>query len=92
MPVRLYLDLCYMREAPPPNSVNLRFVQNKNVITPESDVHSVYSERFSETSFLLPNGERAKLEFDPKNLGSSTLTVLIDTIVIATSDQLIQGF
>jgi hypothetical protein len=79
MPVRLYLDLCYMREAPPPNSVKLRFVQNKNVITPESDVRSVYSERFSETSFLLPNGERAKLEFDPKNLGSSTLTVLIDT-------------
>lgn len=79
MPVRVFLDICYMREAPPPNSVRLRFIQNKKTITPGTDVRSAFSERFSETSFLLPNGESAKLEFDPKKLDSSVLTILIDT-------------
>jgi hypothetical protein len=79
MKVRLFLDICYMREAPPPNSVKLRFIQNKKTITSDTDVRSVYSERFSDTSFLLPNGESARLEFDSKKLDSSTLTILIDT-------------
>ena len=79
MVFRMFLDVCYMREAPPPNSVKIRFIQNKKEVSPTSDVRSAYSERFSETSFLLPNGERAELKFDPRKLDSSTLTVLIDT-------------
>jgi hypothetical protein len=77
--LRVFLDICYMREAPPPNSVKLKFIQNKKEVLPATDVRSAFAERFSETSFLLPNGERAELEFDPKKLDSSTLTILIDT-------------
>lgn len=79
MKLRLFLDICYMREAPPPNSVKLKFIQNTKEILPMTDVRSAFAERFSETSFLLPNGEKAELEFDPKKLDSSTLTILIDT-------------
>lgn len=68
-----------MRQAPPPNSVKIELIQNKKEIFPDSDVRSAYSERFSKTSFLLPTGERAKLEFDPKKLDSSMLTIQIDT-------------
>jgi hypothetical protein len=78
MALRIFLDICYMRQAPPPNSVKITFVQNKKEVLPDSDVRSTYAERFSETSFLLPNGERAKLEFDPRRLDSSTLTIRID--------------
>jgi len=77
--LRVFLDICYMREAPPPNSVKLKFIQNKKEVLPATDVRSAFAERFSETSFLLPNGESAKLEFDPMTLDSSTLTILIDT-------------
>ena len=76
---RVFLNICYMTEAPPPNSVKIKFLQNKKEVLPDSDVRSTYAERFSETSFLLPDGESAKLEFDPKKLDSSTLTIWIDT-------------
>jgi hypothetical protein len=79
MAVHIFLDICYMREAPPPNAVKIKFIQNRKEVVPDSDVRSAYAERFSETSFLPPNGERAKLEFDPKKLDSSTLTIRIDT-------------
>jgi hypothetical protein len=79
MTVHIFLDICYMRQAPPPNSVKISLFQSKKEILPDSDVRSAYAERFSETSFLLPNGEKAKLEFDPKKLDSSTLTIRITT-------------
>lgn len=79
MSLRIFLELCYMREAPHPNSVKLRFIQNKKEIFPLTDVRSAYAEPAGEYGFLPPNGERAKLEFDPKKLDSSTLTIFIDT-------------
>ena len=79
MKLRVFLDICYMSKAPPPKSVKLKFIQNNKEVLPATDVRSVFAERFSETSFLLPNGESAELEFDPKKLDSSTLTILIDT-------------
>ncbi len=79
MKFRVFLDVCYTREAPPPNSINLKFIQNKKQVSPATDVRSAFAERFSEESFLLPNGESAELEFDPKKLDSSTLTILVDT-------------
>jgi len=79
MQLHIFLDLCYMREAPPPNSVKLKFIQNKKEVFPDSDVRTAYAERFSETSFLLPNGEKAELKFAATRLDASTLTILIDT-------------
>lgn len=66
-----------MREAPPPNSVKIKFIPNKKEVIPSTDIRSAYSERIGD-SFLPANGERAKLEFDPNKLDSSTLTILID--------------
>ena len=79
MVLRIFLNICYMREAPPPNSVRIKFIQNKKEVLPATDIRSAYAERFSETSFLRANGESAKLQFDPKKLDSSTLTIQIDT-------------
>jgi hypothetical protein len=77
--LRVFLDICYMSEAPAPHSVKLRFFQNTKEVLSTTDNRSAFAERFNKTSFLPPNGESAKLEFDPKNLDSSALTILIDT-------------
>jgi hypothetical protein len=79
MPLRIFLNICYMREAPPPNSIKTKFIQNKKEILPVTDLRSAYAEPLNEYGNLPPNGERAKLEFDAKKLDSSTLTILIDT-------------
>ena len=68
-----------MREAPPPNSIKIKFIQNKKEVLPVTDVRSAYAEPINEYGFLPPNGERAKLEFVPQSLNSSGLTVIIDT-------------
>ncbi|MFI5096817.1 MAG: hypothetical protein ACHQT6_02475 [Candidatus Acidiferrales bacterium] len=79
MVLRIFLDICYMREAPPPNSVQIRVLQSKKVLTPATDTRTAFAERFTEESFLLPNGEKAVLEFDPQKIDSSTLTIRMDT-------------
>jgi hypothetical protein len=79
MVFRIFLDICYMREAPPPNSVRIRVLQNKKVMAPASDTRTAFAERFTEESFLLPNGEMAVLEFNPQKIDSSALTIQIDT-------------
>lgn len=79
MMLRIYLDICYMREAPPPNSVQIRVLQNKKVVAPASDTRTAFAERFTEESFLLPNGEKAVLEFNPQRIDSSMLTIRVDT-------------
>ncbi|HKI12903.1 MAG TPA: hypothetical protein VKA02_12360 [Candidatus Acidoferrum sp.] len=76
---RIFLDICYMREAPPPNSVRIRVLQSKKVVAPASDTRTAFAERFTEESFLLPNGEKAVLEFNPQKIDSSTLTIWMDT-------------
>jgi hypothetical protein len=79
MPLRIFLNICYKREAPPPNSVKIKFIQNKKEILPATDVRLAYAEPAGEYGILPPNGEKAKLEFEAKKLDSSTLTILIDT-------------
>jgi hypothetical protein len=79
MPLRIFLNICYVREAPPPNSIKIKFVQNKKEVLPVTDLRSAYAEPLNEYGNLPPNGEKAKLEFDAKKLDSSALTILIDT-------------
>ncbi|HKM65862.1 MAG TPA: hypothetical protein VJX70_01745 [Candidatus Acidoferrum sp.] len=80
MVLRIFLDICYMREAPPPNSVQIRVLQNKKLVPPVTDTRTAFAERFTEESFLLPNGEKAVLEFNPQKIDSSALTIQIDTL------------
>ena len=79
MALRVFLDICYTREAPPPYSVRIRVLQNKKVITPSAETRTAFAERFTEESFLLPNGEKAVLEFNPGEIDSSALTIRMDT-------------
>lgn len=79
MLLHIFLGICYMREAPPPNSVKIKFIQNKKEVLPMTDVRSAYAEPCCEYGILPPNGESATLEFDPKNLDHSTFTIRIDT-------------
>src|SRR5208283_1793963 len=79
MVLRIFLDICYMREAPPPNSVQIQVLQNKKTVAPFTDTRTAFAERFSEESFLLPNGEKAVLEFNPQKIDSSTLTLRMAT-------------
>jgi len=79
MTVRIFLNICYLREAPPPNSVKIKFIQNKKEITPDSDNRTAYAEPINELSVLPANGEKVKMEFDAQKFDSSTLTIRIDT-------------
>jgi len=79
MKFRLFLNVCYMREAPPPESVKIKVIQNKKQLVPASDKRLFYAEPASELSDLAPNGERAQMEFDAQTIDSSPLTIQIDT-------------
>ena len=79
MKFRMFLNICYMRLAPPPNSVKVKIIQNKKEIVPETDTRLAYAEPIDGLSTLPPNGEEVQLEFDASKLDSSMLTVNIDT-------------
>jgi len=79
MMLRFFLNICYMQEALPPNSVKSEIIQNKKQIIPVSDTRLFYAEPLNEVSNLPANGERAELEFDAQGIESSGLTVQIDT-------------
>lgn len=79
MSFRIFLNICYMSGAPPPNSVKIKVIQNKKEIVPDSDNRSAYAEPINELSLLPANGEKAQLEFAAKNVDSSTLSIVIDT-------------
>lgn len=79
MKFRVFLNICYMRGAPPPNSVKIKIIQNKKEIAPETDTRLAYAEPINELSVLPPNGEKVQLEFDAKNIDSSTFTIVMDT-------------
>jgi len=76
---RIFLNICYMSEAPPPNTVRIKVVQNKKEIVPLPDTRSAYAEPLNEYGFLPPNGEKAQLEIDAQKVDSSTFTIQIDT-------------
>jgi hypothetical protein len=79
MKFRIFLNICYTRGAPPPNSVKIKVVQNKKEIAPDTDTRLAYAEPINELSVLPPNGEKLQLEFDAANIDSSAFTIVIDT-------------
>ena len=79
MKFRLFLNICYMRLAPPPNSVKIKVLQNKKEIVPETDTRLAYAEPVDGLSTLPPNGEKVELEFDAGKIDSSAITLAIDT-------------
>jgi hypothetical protein len=79
MVLQVFLYICYMRQAPPPNSVKIRFFQNKKEIYPGSETRDDYAEPINEYSYFPNNGERATFEFDSRKIDGSTLTIQINT-------------
>ncbi|HTB95196.1 MAG TPA: hypothetical protein VK728_20345 [Candidatus Sulfotelmatobacter sp.] len=79
MKLRMLLNICYMRLAPPPNSVKIKVIQNKKEIVPETDTRLAYAEPLDGPSELPPNGEKVQLEFDAAKIDSSMCTIVIDT-------------
>jgi hypothetical protein len=79
MNLRMFLNICYMRLAPLPNSVKIKVFQNKREIIPETDTRLAYAEPLDGPSELPPNGEKVQLEFDAAKIDSSTCTIVIDT-------------
>lgn len=79
MRLRMFLNICYMQEAPPPNSVKVKIILNQKEVIPASDNRLFYAEPLNEYSDLPANGERVQLEFDARAIESSTLSVQIDT-------------
>jgi hypothetical protein len=78
MVFRVYLDICYERDAPL-KSVKIKVIQNKKEITPLSEESSPYIPRVTELTTLPPNGEQILLEFKSNEIDSSRLTFRIDT-------------
>lgn len=79
MVFRVYLDICYERDAPL-KSVKIKVIQNKKEITPLSEESSPYIPRVTEVTTLPPNGEQIFLEFKSNQIDSSKLTFRIDTL------------
>ena len=79
MKFRMFLNLCYMRLAPPPDSVKIKVIQNKKEIEPEADTRRAYAEPIDELFTLPPNGEKVELEFDAGRIDSSTIIIALDT-------------
>lgn len=76
---RMYLEICYMQDAPLPNAVTITVLQNDKEIPPKSDDRSAFFPATDPYTYMPNIGEKVKLEFDPQKLDSSTLIVRIDT-------------
>jgi hypothetical protein len=79
MKFRIFVNICYKQEAPPPNSVKIKIIQNQRQIQPSSDIRDFYAEPINQLSDLPANGERARLEFEAQKIDSSELIIQIDT-------------
>jgi hypothetical protein len=79
MKFRVFLNICYKRGAPPPNSVRIKVIQNRKEIAPETDTRLAYAQPINELSTLPPNGEKVEMEFDAGKIDSSSMTIAIDT-------------
>jgi hypothetical protein len=75
---RIFLNICYMREAPAPSAVRIKILQNKKKIVPLSDTRAPYAEPLNEYGTLPPNGEKVEMEFAGRQIDSSTLSIQID--------------
>ena len=76
---RMYLEICYMMDAPLPSAVKIRVIQNDKEILPQSDERSAFFPATDPYTYMPNIGEKVKLEFDPRKFDSSTLTIRIDT-------------
>jgi len=76
---RMTLEICYMVDAPKPNSIRITVTQNEKQIVPQSDDRSAFFPATDPYTPAVDIGEIVDLEFDPRKLDSSTLTIQIDT-------------
>jgi hypothetical protein len=76
---RIFLNICYMREAPAPSAVRIKMLQNKIEIVPLSDTRAPCAEPSNEYGTLPPNGEKIEMEFEGRQIDSSTLSIQIGT-------------
>jgi len=76
---RMYLEICYMLDAPLPSAVKITVTQNDKEILPQSDERTAFFPATDPYTYMPNIGEKVKLEFDPRKLDSSTLTIRIDT-------------
>lgn len=76
--VLMYLDICYMTNAPP-NAVKIKVIQNRKEITPESEDRSAYYPATDEYTRMPSIGEQIQLRFNAEKIDSSALTIRIDT-------------
>jgi len=76
---RIYLELCYMQDAPLPHAVTITVIQNDKEILPKSDERSAFFPATDPYTYMPNLGEKVELEFDPQKFDSSTLTIRIDT-------------
>jgi hypothetical protein len=74
----MYLDICYKIEAPSPNSITIKVIQNKREIAPLSDERTPYAEPADEGSYFPSNGDRVHLDLTAKKI-DSTFTIQIAT-------------
>ena len=79
LPFRVFLDICYKIDAPPPYSLHIKIIQNRREVLSLSDQRSGYFPATDEYTTLPSNGEQINLEFAPAALDSSDLTIRIDT-------------
>lgn len=75
---RLRLEICYMYDAPP-EALQVRIIQNKKDLVPDSLERSPYFPASDKYSTPPPIGETMQFEFSPDKIDSSTLTILVDT-------------
>jgi hypothetical protein len=78
MTFRMYLDICYEFDAPP-DTIQIRLIQNKKEIVPESYESTPYYPATDENTQMPSIGERIQMEFKAEKIDSSTLTIVIDT-------------
>lgn len=76
---RMYLDICYMLDAPLPKAIKITVLQNDKEIQPDTDERTAFFPATDPYTYMPNVGEKVKLEFDPRKFDSSTLTIRIDT-------------
>jgi hypothetical protein len=67
------------RNAPNPNSIRITVTQNDKQIVPRSDDRSAFFPATDPYTPAVDVGKIVILEFDPRKLDPSTLTIQIDT-------------
>jgi hypothetical protein len=72
---RMSFVICYMVDAPAPNSVKIAVSQNGKQILPQSDERYAFSPATDPHTPAVDAGETAEMTFDARKFDSSTLTI-----------------